>query len=194
VCGVEKKTAEFPNPMTAAQPNRCRACSKAASAARKIAVAAKVELRRQDIAASRAAVAERKEQARLARLRESASVQSFKHEFLQRMADRKASNDVTAFFQSICTVRCECCYIAPATGQDAIGLRHWCSACGWGIERTGRCLAHPGGELHYPGLPHEEGLTLPPEIAALMYVPPAPIVLEEAPHPHPDDDSVLTPT
>ncbi len=197
VCGPQKgpqPTKFFPPQAQAAVKDRCIVCGKAAMLERaRLRAAAllpdqnldgmgKAELN----AASRAAAEKgRMRDRRLEQLHVSPKVAVFKQEFEERAAFRKACDATTEFFKTITNRRCECCYIEPATGQDSIGQKQWCSWCGWGIERTGRCLAHPGGEVYYPGLP-AEGFTLPPELLATMRVPAGP--LQEQPAREPDDD------
>lgn len=198
VCHETKKTSLFPPPKIAAMPDRCIACSKLATAVRiatrpyaiaaakeaaKAAKAEKAAHRQANQEVTQAATAERRaevaEKRRIERLRDSPKVAWFRQDLEERAAVRSAMSQITEYFRATCTVRCECCYIEPATGQDSIGFKHWCSLCGWGIERTGRCLAHPG-EIHYQGLP-TEGITLPLELLATMRVPVAPVYPEEAP-------------
>lgn len=186
VCKIEKKTGEFPNPNTAKEPGRCKECRRKAAALRDIEIQHQIELRQGDVEKARQKAKlseqEKEERTRLNRLRNSESVAQFKKDLEERAAARKGNEIVAAFFKTICTTRCECCYTAAATGQDSIGFRHWCSVCGYGIERSGRCLAHPGGEIYYPGLPQD--VVLPAELIAQIRPPPAPP--QEAPTKLPD--------
>jgi len=162
-CKVEKRTTDFPPQKPAGTKSCCRDCLK-------------LRKKTPDDAFDR----------RVARLRGTPALLAFKQEFEERKRCRDAMDQTTEFFKGFAIVRCECCYSRPATGQDSIGFRHWCSGCGWGVERTGRCLAHPG-ETYYPGLP-TEGITLPPEYLAEMCPPPPPSHVNEAPPTEPDED------
>ena len=172
VCGAEKKTNEFPNPGTAKMAGRCIMCGREARGTSEEREAKKLVKK-----------VEAREAARVQRFIESPNALRFKNNM--EIAER---NDIAVAQIGEVLKRmgglpfCGCCF-EQSTGQDTVGFKYWCTLCGWGIERTGRCLAHPG-RLHYPELPQDA--VLPPELLAMIRHPRAPALLHEAEPSEPD--------
>ncbi len=191
VCNTPKQSKFFPPVQTASNPDRCRDCSKLATAAKAAAKPQDVEAKK----AAKKAAKEAKHALAVARRAESEKARSKARTILhqlpwvegvtaeleERRKTRAAMDQITDWFKANAPHNCECCFDL-ATGQDSHIGRHWCTLCGWGIERTGRCLAHPA-EIFIPGLPQDA--VLPPELLSQIR---PPMSFTEAPPKEPGEE------